>query len=127
LVIITRRDYGHDGFDSPGSTPHSDSELENIRAGREIFLERLGLTVANFLLWFIDTNKTPKISNNRKSGGISVLGWSLGGVNPLALLGHPDVLSKESQKKLASYFRQTILYGIFFLISLIFNYILSHY
>jgi hypothetical protein len=114
LVIITRRDYdSHDEFDSPGSTPHSDEELEDLHAGREIFLERLGLAVANFLLWFVDTHEIPKICDDGKLGGFSVMGWSLGGLGPLALLGHPDVVPKESQKKLASYFRQLIFYGAF--------------
>lgn len=113
MITITRRDYdSHDEFESPGSTPHTNSELEDLRAGRDIFLKTLGLTLAKFLLWFIDTHNIPKIDNNGK-GGISVMGWSLGGIWPLALLGHPDVLPKDSQKKLASYFRQTILYGMF--------------
>jgi len=99
LVFVTRRDYGsHDVVDSPGSTPHTDDELEDIKAGRGIFLQRLGLEVANFLLWFAETHKIPMISDDRKSGGISVMGWSLGAV---------------SRQQLALYFRQGILYSAF--------------
>jgi len=98
LVIVTRGDYGiHD--------------IENIKAGRGIFLQRLGLEVANFLLWFAETHKIPMISDDRKSGGISVMGWSLGAVSPLALLGHPDVIPKESRQQLELYFRQAIFYN----------------
>jgi hypothetical protein len=100
LVIVTRGDYGiHD--------------IENIKAGRGIFLQRLGLEVANFLLWFAETHKVPMISDDKKSGGISVMGWSLGAVSPLALLGHPDVISKESKQQLALYLRQALLYSAF--------------
>jgi len=112
LVIVTRRDYdSHDAVDSPGSTPHTDDELADVQAGRGIFLQRLGLEVANFLLWFAETHKIPTISDDGKSGGISVMGWSLGAVSPLALLGHPDVIPKESKQQLASYFRRVILYS----------------
>jgi hypothetical protein len=114
LVIVTRRDYGsHDIVDSPGSTPHTEDELEDIKAGRGIFLQRLGLEVANFLLWFAETHKVPMISDDKKSGGISVMGWSLGAVSPLALLGHPDVIPKESKQQLALYLRQALLYSAF--------------
>jgi hypothetical protein len=51
LVIVTRRDYDSlDEIDSPGSTPFSDSDLEDIKAGRDIFLQRLGIELANFLV-----------------------------------------------------------------------------
>lgn len=40
------------------------------------------------------------------------MGWSMGVVGPLSLLAHPNVVPKESQQKLAQYFRQFILYGI---------------
>jgi hypothetical protein len=114
LVIVTRRDYdSHDELDSPGSTPHTDSELQDVQAGRSVFLERLGLEVASFLLWFADTNKIPKISDDGKSGGFSVMGWSLGAVSPLSVLGNPDMIPKESRPTLASYFRQSILYSTF--------------
>ena len=123
LVTITRRDYNsHDEFNSPGSTPHSDDELEDLRAGGEIFLANLGLGVANFLLSFITTNKIPKSSSDGKSGGISLMGWSFGCVSLLALLGQTDVIPEESQKKLASYIRLSIFYGKVFLRSaIVFN------
>jgi hypothetical protein len=113
-VLVTRRDYdSHDAIDSPGSTPHTDDELEDIKAGRDIFLQRLALEVANFLIWFAETHKIPAISDDRKSGGISVMGWSIGTLSPMALLGHPHIILKESQQKLASYLRQVILYSAF--------------
>jgi hypothetical protein len=112
LVNVTRRDYDSlDESDSPGSTPHTESEVEDFKAGREIALERTGLETAKFLLWFADTQKIPKISNDGKKGGISVMGWSLGIIGALSLLGHPDVIPKESQQKLALYFRQFIMYS----------------
>jgi hypothetical protein len=113
-VLITRRDYdSHDAVDSPGSTPYTNDDLEDIKAGRDIFLQRLALEVANFLIWFAETHKIPTISDDRRSGGISVMGWSIGTLGPMALLGHPHVIPKDSQQKLASYLRQVILYSAF--------------
>jgi hypothetical protein len=114
LVLITRRDYdSHDAVNSPGSTPYTNDDLEDIKAGRHIFLQRLALEVANFLIWFAETHKIPTISDDRRSGGISVMGWSIGTLGPMALLGHPHVIPKDSQQKLASYLRQVILYSAF--------------
>jgi hypothetical protein len=115
LVLVTRRGYdSYDESDSPGSSPLTDNEIEDMKACREIVLERFSLEVASFLLWFADTQNIPKISDDGKSGGFSVMGWSMGIVGPLSLLAHPNIVPKESQQKLASYFRQFILYGILF-------------
>lgn len=115
LVVVSRRDYASYEIGSPGSTPHTEAEIEDIKAGRGIHLQRLGLEVANFILWFTKTYKIPTISDDGKSGGVSVMGWSIGAVSPLALLAHADVIPKESKQQLASYFRQVILYGTLFL------------
>lgn len=74
-------------------------------------MERLGLEVAYFLLWFADTHNIPKISADRKSGGFAVMGWSMGNATPMAALGYPDVIGKETYAKLDPYFRQLVLYG----------------
>ncbi|KDQ53356.1 hypothetical protein JAAARDRAFT_49830 [Jaapia argillacea MUCL 33604] len=103
LVILNRRDYA-------GSTKYSEEELADLNAGRKVFMERHALETANFLLWFVETEKVPKVSSDRKGGGFSVMGWSMGIATPLAILGHPEVIPKEMLSKLEPYFRQLILF-----------------
>jgi hypothetical protein len=74
-------------------------------------MERLGLQATNFLLWFVRTHNIPRISNDRKAGGLAVLGWSLGCVTALAVLGQPDVVPKESYQQLKDYLKEVILFG----------------
>lgn len=42
------------------------------------------------------------------------MGWSFGGLGALSLLAHSDAIPAEARQKLASYFRQLILYSRFF-------------
>jgi len=68
----------------------------------------MGAEVAHLLIWFAETHKIPKISADRKSGGFSVMGWSSGVSNPMALFGCPEFVGKDTYMKLEPYFRQFI-------------------
>ncbi|KDQ57019.1 hypothetical protein JAAARDRAFT_86452, partial [Jaapia argillacea MUCL 33604] len=103
LVILNRRDYA-------GSTKYTDEELADLNAGDKAFMERLALEVANFLVWFAETENVPSVTPDRKKGGFSVMGWSMGNATPLAVFGHPEVIPKETLAKLELHFRQLILY-----------------
>jgi hypothetical protein len=74
-------------------------------------MERLGLQVANFLLWLIQTHNIPPIGGDHRSGGLVVMGWSLGNVTSLALLGQPDGVPIEAYQKLKDYLKKVIIYG----------------
>lgn len=76
------------------------------------FMERLGAEVAHLLIWFAETHNVPQISADRKSGGISVMGWSMGSATSMSVLGCPEFVGKEAYTKLEPYFRQLILYGM---------------
>ncbi|KIM79173.1 hypothetical protein PILCRDRAFT_792298 [Piloderma croceum F 1598] len=103
LVIVNRRDYA-------GSTKYTDDDLKDLNEGKAAFMERLGAEVAHLLIWFAETHKISKISVDGKSGGFSVMGWSMGSATPMALLAYPDFVGKGTCAKLEPYFRQLILY-----------------
>ena len=106
LVIVNRRDYS-------GSTKYTNDNLKDLNEGKAAFMERLGAEVAYLLIWFAETHKILKISADGKSGGFSVMGWSIGTTTPMALLVYPDFVGKDTCAKLEPYFRQLILYGMF--------------
>jgi hypothetical protein len=104
MVIVNRREYS-------GSSKYTDAEIHDLYAGRKSFMERLGLQVTNFLLWFVHAHDIPRSSNDQKSGGLAVMGWSIGNVTSLAFLGQPDVVPQESYQKLKPYIKEVILFG----------------
>ncbi len=71
LVIPNRRDYA-------GSTKYHDDDLQSLREGKREFLESVGLETITFLAWYVKTYGIPKLSADRKSGGLVTIGWSLG-------------------------------------------------
>ncbi|KAF8642045.1 hypothetical protein AX16_009716 [Volvariella volvacea WC 439] len=104
LVLYTRRDY-------TGSTPFSNQELEDLRNGKKIHLQSMGVEVGSFLSWFVENHpEIPKLSEDRKKGGISLLGWSMGITPVFAFLGHPEVLPSGTYTKLEPYLQTIIIY-----------------
>jgi hypothetical protein len=104
LVIVNRRDYS-------GSSKYTDDEINDLLAGRKSFMERLALQVTYFLQWFIRVHNTPCISSDRKSGGLVIMGWSLGNATSLSFLGHPDVVPQESYQELVPFLKRIIIFG----------------
>jgi hypothetical protein len=104
LVIVNRQEYS-------GSSKYTEAEIDDLMAGRTSFMERLGLRVTRFLLWFIQTYNIPRSSKDHKSGGLVVMGWSLGNATSLAFLGQPNAVSKESHQKLKQYLNKVIIFG----------------
>ncbi|KZT28994.1 hypothetical protein NEOLEDRAFT_689420 [Neolentinus lepideus HHB14362 ss-1] len=103
LVIVNRREYR-------GSSRYTNEEITHLQAGRKLFLERIGLHVAEFLHYYAETYDIPKISDDRRRGGFALLGWSIGVATVLALLGHPDAIPKEYYGRLEPYLRTVVLY-----------------
>ena len=100
---MNRRDY-------PGSTNYTDDNLKDLNEGNVSFMERLGAEVAH-LVWFAETQNIPKISADGKSGGFSVMGWSMGNATSMAVLGCPEFVGQAAYTRLEPYLRQLILYG----------------
>lgn len=94
-----------------GSTKYSDEEMDHLKAGRSVFMESLGSQTLQFLAWFAYKYNIPRISSDGKTGGICVMGWSMGAVTALSILGQPDAISKVAYKKLEPFLKRVILYG----------------
>ena len=69
--------------------------------------------MARFLAWFIEKEKIPLRFNDagRASGGISLLGYSLGNVTTLSMLAFASTLDPGLMKKLEPYLRKVIIFG----------------
>lgn len=103
VVVVNRRQYD-------GSSKYSDAELQAINSGHASVLRKLALEVANFLVWFVRTQNIPLPTENKRAGGICLMGWSLGTVSCLSLLSHPGIVPKIVHSKLQNYLRKIILY-----------------
>ncbi|KAF8651131.1 hypothetical protein AX16_004877 [Volvariella volvacea WC 439] len=103
FVAPFRRDYGESG-------KYTDEGVADLRAGKNIFLENLGAEVANFLTWFLDKNEIPKLSEDRKRGGLSLLSWSMGNAATFAFFGQPKAVSSDIYRKVEPYIRNFVIY-----------------
>ncbi|KAG7100293.1 hypothetical protein E1B28_002066 [Marasmius oreades] len=100
-VILQRRQY-------PGSTQYTDSELEDLRQGRKVFLDRIGKNMAEFLLQFIEKEKIPKASEDMKRGGIAVMAWSMGTPSATALFSDRNIVPRKDYLVLEDYVKDLI-------------------
>ncbi|KAJ7431521.1 Alpha/Beta hydrolase protein [Mycena galericulata] len=103
IVIWNRRDYR-------GSTKYTDEELEDLKAGRKIFQDRLMLQIASFFEHLIKHENTPKLSHDRKAGGFILMGWSFGNATTLALLSDPAVIPASLYDIIEPYLMSVVLY-----------------
>ncbi|KAL0065579.1 hypothetical protein AAF712_007357 [Marasmius tenuissimus] len=102
VVLWNRREY-------PGSTKYTDAELEEVAEGKKVFLDRLGQQMSEWLLQFIEKENIPP-STDQKTGGIAIVGWSLGCAWALTLFADPKVSSPEATRILEKYVKDVVLY-----------------
>ncbi|KAI6107801.1 hypothetical protein EDD16DRAFT_1620058 [Pisolithus croceorrhizus] len=81
----------------------------DLEAGKE-FLRLAGLQTAKFLLEFSVSQEIPKYDKERKTGGILLIGWSLGALYPHAMLAALDGLTIEELGQLESYLHAVVYY-----------------
>ncbi|KAG7096126.1 hypothetical protein E1B28_006800 [Marasmius oreades] len=99
-LILNRRQY-------PGSTPYTDSELEDLKQGRKVFIDRIGKVMGEFLLQFIEKEKIPKASDDMKKGGIAVMTWSMG-TSAMALFSDANLVPHEDYLVLEKYVKDLV-------------------
>ncbi|KAJ6562616.1 hypothetical protein B0H19DRAFT_943874 [Mycena capillaripes] len=103
MILWNRRDYR-------GSTKYTDAELEDLKAGRKVFQDRLAVQLAWFFEHFIKQENTAKLSVDRKSGGFILAGWSFGNATALSLLSDPDAIPKALYEIVEPYLMSVVLY-----------------
>ncbi|OCB85143.1 hypothetical protein A7U60_g7768 [Sanghuangporus baumii] len=106
FVAVNRRGY-------TGSTPVSDSESAVLTTGSDdekaTFLNDRGYELATFIDLFIQQNGIPPISDDGKTGGVSLLGWSSGCGFTTATIANIERLSAEGQKRFQSHLRAHVM------------------
>uniref|UniRef100_A0A8H7Y398 AB hydrolase-1 domain-containing protein n=1 Tax=Psilocybe cubensis TaxID=181762 RepID=A0A8H7Y398_PSICU len=68
-----------------GSTEYTASELDDQYSGKKVFIDRLALELAYFCQHIVEEHTIPLRSKDGKSGGIALLGWSMGAACKVAL------------------------------------------
>ena len=108
VIAFNRRDYR-------GSTPYNQEELDALKGDNKrnhaSFLRNRGLEVADLLVWIIDELKIPTISRDGLSGGLALLGWSLGNITTLSFLGNFTSFPERIKQKLDLYLKHFFIYG----------------
>ncbi|KAJ3557176.1 hypothetical protein NM688_g1611 [Phlebia brevispora] len=109
LVIVNWRDY-------PGSSPYTPPEIAAFQGDYQTqasIMEDQGRQIAKFLEWFVTKHKVPqlRVIDGKKSGGLSVLAWSLGNVFLLAFLAYAHKLEEKTKSVLEKYLRSAIVFG----------------
>ncbi|THH03872.1 hypothetical protein EW145_g5939 [Phellinidium pouzarii] len=109
IFALNRRDY-------TGSTPYTRAELDTLTGSDEDarlqFLKARGLEIARFLVWVITEKKIPQISADGTSGGLAVLGWSLGNVTTMAFLSYLSTYPQEVIETLGPFLRTFFIYEL---------------
>ena len=112
VIALNCRDYVH-------STPFSDAEL-GVLAGQDEdahsqFLRERGLEIAKFLYYVITelevTRRASSGGNATSSGGLVLMGWSLGNLFTVAFIAHLSTYPPEVTMTLEPYLKSLVIYG----------------
>ncbi|KAG5718709.1 hypothetical protein E4T56_gene16592 [Termitomyces sp. T112] len=108
FVALNRRHY-------PGSTEYSSQELSIVVNGgtdeqKDAELQARGAEISTFIDNLIQESNIPPISEDRKTGGIILLGWSLGSATALAAIASTHGLSSDARTRLGTRIKSVIFY-----------------
>ncbi|CCM06257.1 uncharacterized protein FIBRA_08507 [Fibroporia radiculosa] len=106
VVAINRRDY-------PGSSPLSpldQAALVGTDDEKSSFLSARALEIWSFIIRFIKQYNPPPLSNGGRSGGVGLMGWSLGNAFTLSTISTIHSLPVGSQHFIKDYLRVLIIH-----------------
>ncbi|KAK7458020.1 hypothetical protein VKT23_009928 [Stygiomarasmius scandens] len=86
------------------------SEIDDLVNGRKVFLDNLGILLADFLRTFIEKEKIPEVDFQSKSGGLVILGWSAGNITGMSMFTDPSLLDEKVYRLLERYLREMVIY-----------------
>ena len=81
--------------------------------GAAAFIHDRGIEIAIFMDTFIRQHNIPLLSPDRKSGGIALLGWSLGAAYVHSALSHLYFLPEPVRMHLAGYLHTVLIHGAY--------------
>ncbi|KAF8630663.1 hypothetical protein AX15_002811 [Amanita polypyramis BW_CC] len=99
-VAIQRRHYA-------GSTRYTEQELDDLKNGRQVFLDRLAASTVHLLKYLVEELKIPKVTHGGK-GGIALLGWSMGVSTVMTILDGTKAALPELHEFLTPYLKKII-------------------
>ncbi|KAG6330794.1 hypothetical protein ID866_8295 [Astraeus odoratus] len=107
LVSLYRRGY-------IPSSPWTEAEISLLNSadpedGKSYF-RLAGLQIAKFLLEFAASQAIPKYNEENQTGGVFLVGWSMGMMYPQAMLANLDALTNEELHGLETYLRAIMYY-----------------
>ncbi|KAG5651399.1 hypothetical protein H0H81_008781 [Sphagnurus paluster] len=99
----------------PGSTELSPEDFDILTKGgtdeqRDTLIQARSHEIATFIDNAIQTLGLSPISDDGKSGGIVLLGWSIGAALALAAIAHSTTLPVEVRDRLSKHIRSLVLY-----------------
>jgi len=101
MIVVNRREYS-------GSSPYTEAELKVFAEGSDEERFKLlvdeGSNLAMLLDGIIGTLELPE------TGGVAIVGWSLGNIFTLSILASVDTLPLKVRERLGIYVRRTIMW-----------------
>ena len=101
-----------------GSTPFSSSDLDALQSAelesQRAVVHARGLEIAAFLLWLIKNESIPSRpldEQEKRNGGIALLGWSWGNTMTMSFLAQASRLPEADRSTLDAYLKAFIMYG----------------
>lgn len=77
----------------------------------EPFFRAEGTGIAAFLVKFATEQRIPLADQHTRTGGIALIGWSLGGIHAMAMLAYLDELPEDTQVILQKYLHTILCHG----------------
>ena len=109
IVSVYRRGY-------PPSNGFKEDELKGLGSGKKIedvepFYRSQGTEIATFLVKFAVEQGIPLRHSNTPTGGIVLIGWSVGGIHVLTVLAYADELPADTRSTLQNYLHTILSHG----------------
>lgn len=110
IVSVNRRGY-------PPSSGFQEDELEGAGYGKKIeeaepFFRSQGIEIATFLAQFATEQDIPLADTNSPTGGIVLVGWSLGMTHALTVLAFSNELPEDTRSTLQKYLHTVLAHGM---------------
>jgi len=103
VIALQRRNY-------PGSSPYTEAEIVEMKNGSKSILDGFAISMAYFINYLAHNLSIPKVSQDRKSGGVALVSWSMAALVAMPLFSDLEVIPSELHPVLEDYVKDLVFY-----------------